>query len=153
MIAYAMPWSFHVFHKVIKTRLLANQSSHFQLKMARGAPDSAFYYPGGYQICRIVEKNPAGLSFFSGWILELLKKIGVFTIFWLEMMGKKLNVFFPRAQRCSTCVVEKWQVFLVIDILVEHTCYGHTPVNHIRLDVQISYGYNKLLHQESAKLA
>ena len=95
----------------------------------RGAPDSTFYYPPGYPICRIVEKTPAGYRIFlytrlrpsfQVEYLNCLKKYGVFTIFWLETMGKKPKVFSPRAQRCSTCMVEKWQVFSVIETLVEH---------------------------------
>ena len=30
----------------------------------RGAPGSDFYYPAGYWICRISEKNPAGYWIF-----------------------------------------------------------------------------------------
>jgi hypothetical protein len=68
------------------------------LVIIRGAPDSDFYYPAGYRICRIFKKNPTGLS---GRIPDILQfEYLTYNIYYKDfshpciLVQKKVTLFF-----------------------------------------------------------
>ena len=53
-------------HDLMRGQMVNNETvvERSTIEWVRGAPDSDFYYPAGYWIYRISEKNPAGYRIF-----------------------------------------------------------------------------------------
>ena len=63
-------------------------------------------------------------AFFSGWILELLKKIGMLPYFDFKWWERSQKSFFQKPKDAER--VDGWKMTSVFGNRNEHTCYGHT---------------------------